>query len=116
MRPRMSIRKLLQQLPPEEELLRSCLERAHSALGNSLGPVDLVHEAEDVRLGLIWRKRGRGVNVGLFPTEILAIRWKEPYPGEVSESPEVRIDGPEDLLPLLEWLAEAPKPGELDYP
>jgi hypothetical protein len=112
----MTIKQLLKQLPHEEETLRSCLEAVSEEFDNALGPVEVVEDAEDVKLGLVWQKHARGVSLAVFPGEIRAVQWKEPA-GQLGYSgPEVHVNHPEDLLSLLRWLVEAPRPGELDYP
>lgn len=109
MRPRMRITTLLKRLPPVAERLRPCLERALAELGSSLGVVEVVEDAEDAEWGLLWQKRARGVSLAVFPDETLAVLWMERDGKMVHRGPFVRIDGPDDLLPMLQWLAEAPK-------
>lgn len=109
MRPRMRLKTLLARLPPVAERLRPSLERALAELGTALGVVEVVDDAEDAEWGLLWQKRARGVSLAVFPNEILAVRWKE-RDGRIAHcGPEVQIDGPDDLLPLLQWVADAPR-------
>jgi hypothetical protein len=112
----MTIKQFLKQLPPEEETLRLCLEAVSAEFGNSLGRVEVVDDAEDVKLGLVWQKHARGVSLAVFPAELRAVQWKEPAGQLAYNGPEVPVHHPEDLFPLLRWLVEAPQPGELDYP
>src|SRR3569833_3591334 len=112
----MYIKRLLTQIPPEETLRRQCLERAEAEFGRTLGPIELVTDAEDARLGLVWQKRARRLALGVLPEGLFVIRSTEPKYGRGEQGPDEEIDGPDDLIDFLRWVAEAPPHGALDYP
>jgi hypothetical protein len=110
----MRLKTLLARLPPVAEVLRPSLERALAELG-ALPLVEVVEDAEDAEWGLMWQKRSRGVSLAVFPDEVLAVQWKERAGRMCYRGPFVRIEGPDDLLPLLRWMLEAPRDEEWDY-
>lgn len=108
----MRVSTLLKRIPPEQDLLRRCLERAQAEYGPRLPAAEVFEALEDADLGILWRRQRREVCLCVRSDELRVRRCRYAADGGRDVEPDWQLDDPEQLVGLLGWLYEPSDPYE----